>query len=178
MKITWALFILSVFFMGSVLAHAPKNASESSIKEMTKELKKEFCSYYASLRSDEVNLRVGPGSEYPVEWIYQRSRLPVEVISEFGFWRKVRDYEGTEGWVHQSTLSKVRMVVFLQPDVFLRSKADTLATPIAKVLEGVIGTLKKCRQGWCLIKTDGYEGWVESSFLWGITSEEKLNFKG
>ncbi|MDP7625068.1 MAG: SH3 domain-containing protein, partial [Rhodospirillales bacterium] len=60
---------------------------------------------FVSLRADEVNLRTGPGVRYPVDWVYQRKNLPVEVIAEFGTWRKVRDVQGSQGWIHQSLLS-------------------------------------------------------------------------
>jgi SH3-like domain-containing protein len=68
---------------------------------------------FVSLRSDEVNLRTGPGTNYPVEWVYVRRGLPVEIIAEFDNWRKVRDIEGTVGWIHKSLLSGKRMAVIL-----------------------------------------------------------------
>ena len=65
---------------------------------------------FVSLRSEEVNLRTGPGVQYPVDWVYKRRNMPVEVLAEFGTWRKVRDIQGTQGWVHQSLLSSNRWV--------------------------------------------------------------------
>ena len=59
---------------------------------------------FVSLRSNEINLRTGPGSNYPIVWIYQRRGMPVEVVAEFESWRKIRDWQGTVGWVHQSML--------------------------------------------------------------------------
>ena len=47
---------------------------------------------FVSLRSAEVNMRAGPSVRYPVEWVYRRAGLPVEVIAEFDTWRKVRDW--------------------------------------------------------------------------------------
>src|SRR5258708_28049028 len=66
---------------------------------------------YLSLRSDEVNLRTGPGVRYPVDWVLQRRNMPVEVLAEFENWRKIRDWQGTEGWVHQSMLSGRRYAI-------------------------------------------------------------------
>ena len=60
---------------------------------------------FVTLRADEVNLRTGPGEQYPIEWIYVRAGLPVEIIAEFGNWRRIRDFEGIEGWVFHSLLS-------------------------------------------------------------------------
>ncbi len=63
---------------------------------------------YVSLRAEEVNMRTGPGVRYPVDWVYKRRNLPVEIIAEFGTWRKIRDVEGAQGWIHQSMLSNRR----------------------------------------------------------------------
>ena len=84
---------------------------------------------FVSLRSDEVNLRLGPGAEYPVDWIYVRERLPVEIISEFGPWRKIRDNSGTVGWVHQSMVSGMRTAMNTFPDQVLRKKPGTGQNP-------------------------------------------------
>jgi SH3-like domain-containing protein len=59
---------------------------------------------FVSLRASEVNLRTGPGIRYPIEWVFKRRDLPVEVVDEFESWRRIRDWEGTLGWVHQSML--------------------------------------------------------------------------
>src|SRR5271165_7115035 len=79
---------------------------------------------FVSLRSDEVNLRTGPGARYPVDWIYTRRDLPVEVIAEFEAWRKIRDWQGAEGWVHQSMLAARRMIVVTGQQRRLRADAD------------------------------------------------------
>ncbi len=127
---------------------------------------------FVSLRSDEVNLRVGPGSEYPVDWIYMRERLPVEVISEFGPWRKIRDNTGTVGWVHQSMVSGMRTAMNTFPDQILRKKPGTGNTPIAKVEAGAIGKLIQCRDGWCYLQFDKTKGWLMQRSLFGVYHEE------
>src|SRR3989338_5933265 len=67
---------------------------------------------FVSLKPSEVNARVGPGPNYPIEWVYLKAGLPVEVIVEFDTWRKIRDIDRAEGWVHQSMLcSKRRGIV-------------------------------------------------------------------
>ena len=60
---------------------------------------------YVSLASDQVYVRAGPGSRYPIQWEFRKKGLPVEIVLEFDTWRKIKDYEGQEGWVHQSLLS-------------------------------------------------------------------------
>ncbi|HKH69397.1 MAG TPA: SH3 domain-containing protein, partial [Reyranella sp.] len=59
---------------------------------------------FASLRSDEVNVRTGPGPRYPIDWVFKRKAMPVEIVAEFENWRKIRDWQGASGWVHQSLL--------------------------------------------------------------------------
>src|SRR3984893_10616803 len=66
---------------------------------------------FVSLRSDQVNLRVGPGENYPIEWVLTRKEMPVEIIKEFENWRMIRDWQGTEGWVHERMLTGKRAVV-------------------------------------------------------------------
>ena len=77
---------------------------------------------FVSLRAEEVNMRAGPGVRYPVDWVYKRKNMPVEVIAEFGTWRKVRDIQGTQGWIHQSMLSSNRWVTITGPARTLRRK--------------------------------------------------------
>ena len=63
---------------------------------------------FASLRSDEVNVRTGPGTRYPVDWVFKRKSMPVEIVAEYENWRKIRDWQGASGWVHQSLLTGKR----------------------------------------------------------------------
>ena len=55
---------------------------------------------FVSLAADRVNVRFGPGRQYPVNWMFARKGLPVEIVAEFDTWRKIRDYDGEEGWIH------------------------------------------------------------------------------
>src|SRR5690606_13563935 len=55
---------------------------------------------FVSLASDEVNVRTGQGPKYPVKWVYTTKNRPVEVILEYDAWRKVKDMDGEQGWVH------------------------------------------------------------------------------
>ena len=87
----------------AVLAPAAGNAGEHSAGP-TEAIR------FASLRAKEVNVRAGPGVRYPVDWVYKRKNMPVEVIAQFGTWRKIRDVQGAQGWIHQSMLSGARFV--------------------------------------------------------------------
>ena len=60
---------------------------------------------YVSLKTDRVNLREGPSKDHRTAWVFQRAGLPVEIVAEYETWRRIRDSEGTEGWVLHSLLS-------------------------------------------------------------------------
>ena len=127
---------------------------------------------FACLRSGEVNVRVGPGSEYPIEWILKYEKMPVEIISEFDVWRKIRDFEGSEGWVHQSMLSGVRMAMLIGDQTLLKKSPDAQAAALAKIETGVLGRLMECKEGWCRLHIQGYKGWVPRSTIWGLYPSE------
>ena len=128
---------------------------------------------FVSLRSDEVNLRTGPGLTYPIDWIYRRSGMPVEVVEEFDTWRKIRDWEGTEGWVHQSMLDGKRTFVVIGSDVQrMRLAPEADAHPAARLSPGVIGNLLECGPTWCRGDVQGYHGWIERNLIFGVLPNE------
>jgi len=129
---------------------------------------------FVSLRSDEVNLRTGPGARYPVDWIYTRRDLPVEVIAEFEAWRKIRDWQGAEGWVHQSMLSARRMVVVIGPQRHLRAEPDDKAPSLALVESNVMGRLLSCprAKAYCKIDVNNIQGWLKRDEFWGVYAGE------
>ena len=63
---------------------------------------------FVTLKSDRVNSRIGPGLNYSVDWLYLKAGLPMEVIQEYDTWRRVRDSDGSEGWINQALLSGKR----------------------------------------------------------------------
>ncbi len=131
---------------------------------------------FVSLRSDEVNLRTGPGVRYPVEWVYTRRDLPVEVIAEFDAWRKIRDWQGTEGWVHQSMLSARRMVVIPSGSKTMRADPDDHAAPVAILGINVVARLLSCPRDkiYCKVEVSHIEGWLKRDDFWGVYPGEYL----
>ncbi len=129
---------------------------------------------FVSLKSDEVNLRTGPGVRYPIDWIYSRKDLPVEVIAEFEAWRKIRDWQGTEGWVHQSMLSGRRMMVVIGTPRSLRATDADSAETVAIVEPGVLGRLVQCprNRDFCRIEVGQAQGWLRRDELWGVYKGE------
>ena len=130
---------------------------------------------YVSLRSGEVNVRAGPGSRYPIEWVFKRRSLPVEVVAEFDTWRKIRDFEGTEGWVHQSMLSGRRMIQVIGQIRTLRRDPGSSAPAVARMEPGVLGNLEDCQHKWCEIQVSGLSGWVSRAHIWGVGVKEGLS---
>ena len=55
--------------------------------------------YWATLRAEHVNMRVGPSEAYPIEWVYRREGLPVKVVRVMQGWRLVEDPDGERGWI-------------------------------------------------------------------------------
>ena len=131
-----------------------------------------FTPRFASIKPNEVNVRVGPGKNYPTDWVYIRAGLPIEVIAEFDVWRKIRDVEGTEGWVHQSMLCKKRHAIIHSLETLLYKAPDSTSCPIARLQKGVFVDLLKCSQEWCQIRVEKFKGWVQRHTLWGIYPEE------
>lgn len=129
---------------------------------------------FVSLRSDEVNLRAGPGQRYPIDWIYSRKDLPVEVIAEFEAWRKIRDWQGTEGWVHQALLWGRRSAVVHPAEAVLRADPSPVARPVARLAAGVIGQIDNCAEKWCHFTIGKNEGWIGKEYIWGIYANEVL----
>ena len=130
---------------------------------------------FVTIQADEANLRTGPGIQYPIEWVYIRPGLPVEVIREFDTWRQVRDHEGVVGWLHRRLLSGRRGVVVLGLDeVTMHQRPDDDSRPVARVEAGVQGRLLRCPDAddpagdWCYVEFSDRRGWLRRDQLWGV----------
>lgn len=125
------------------------------------------------LRSDKVNVRAGPATSYPIDWVFTKKGMPVEVVASFDTWRKIRDVDGTEGWVHQGMLAGRRAVIVQgRSPRPLRSNAKDDAPPVATLEPGVIGRLLRCEPIWCEVRVDSYRGWMTHDELWGVAPGE------
>ncbi len=135
---------------------------------------------FVSLRAEEVNLRSGPGVRYPIDWVITKRDLPVEIIAEFDTWRKIRDHQGSDGWVHQTMLAGRRTVLVSGPagtQRRLRRTDKDDAASVAMLEAGVIGRLLQCpRNGeFCRIEVEGYQGWLRRDEIWGIYRAEFID---
>ena len=131
---------------------------------------------FATLRSDDVNMRAGPGTRYPIDWVYKRRDLPVEIEREFEVWRLVRDADGTRGWVHQATLTGRRSFAVQGADATLRSEPKDDAAPVAILKTGVIGRIRSCEAGaaWCRVQVGDYSGYLMRAQFWGTLPGEAV----
>lgn len=130
---------------------------------------------FVSLKPARVNLRIGPGRDYAVSWLFMKAGLPVEIIQEYDNWRRIRDADGTEGWVYQSLLSGKRTAItapWLKDNqgamINMRRDASDTAGLAAEVEPGVVGTVRECNGQWCRMDMGGARGWIKQSELWGV----------
>jgi SH3-like domain-containing protein len=133
---------------------------------------------FVSLKSDRVNVRGGPNKDQDVRWVYTRAGMPVEVTAEFENWRRIRDWEGSEGWVYHSLLSGKRTAVVVPKLntelVPLYESRDARSAVVARLQSGVLASLKSCDGTWCEIAGKNFHGWIPQDRLWGAYPNEKV----
>ncbi|WP_417309155.1 SH3 domain-containing protein [Devosia sp.] len=145
---------------------------------------------FVTTRSDPINVRVGPGTKYSVAWVYVKAGVPVEIIQEFDTWRKIRDADGSEGWLHQNLLQGKRTAVVTptaaagNAPVALRSGRSGDASVRAWLTPGYVVELKACDGSWCEASASytpeggskqTYAGWIAQAELWGVYADEEFD---
>lgn len=174
-SVSVAAGILRTCLLGLCVAALPAFASaqETKIAPSGQSLPR-----FVSLKSERVNMRKGPGEDYAVSWIYTRPGLPVEVVQEFDTWRRVRDAEGTEGWVFQGLLSGKRTAVIAPWEkgdpLAIHSSPDEKSRVTAYLRPGVLAAVSKCAAGWCRLTDPRFIGWIEQDRLWGVYPDETI----
>ena len=143
---------LILFFL--ILFFNPKSFAKESINFLT-------------LKNNEVNLRQGPSFEYPIKLIYKKKYLPVIILDQSETWRKIKDFENNSGWIHISQLSKKKSAINIKKNSILYKKSTIFSKPIAKLENGRLILIKKCRKNWCKIISEDYKGWILKNTLWG-----------
>lgn len=134
---------------------------------------------FVSLKTEKVNVRTGPSSDHDVAWVYQVKGLPVEIISEFETWRRIRDAQGTEGWILKNMLANKRNALVepwkkneLTP---LYTSANLQSGWVANLAPGAFGEIAACDGQWCDVKINGFRGFVQQEKLWGAYPGEVVN---
>ena len=124
--------------------------------------------YWATLRADEINMRVGPSEDFPIEWVYRRKGLPVKVLRVMQGWRFVEDPAGDKGWIVARLLNPARGAIVVGKDVAeMREAPEADARVLWTVEPGVAGALGDCDAGWCRLDIAGHKGWIRQNRLWG-----------
>ena len=150
------LLIVFSAAVGVCLAAAPALADDPGVP------------YWASIRAREVNMRVGPGEDYRINWVYRRPHLPLKVLRTMEGWRLVQDPDGARGWMLARFLSRERGgYVSGKGPVEMREKGDEDARVLWRLAPGVVGKLDDCKESWCRLEVDGHIGFVRQDRVWG-----------
>jgi SH3-like domain-containing protein len=175
MKPGWFRFVVLVAAMttGAVAPALAQPASPKTVSGLP-------IPRFVSLKADRVNVRGGPTKDHDVTWVYNRAGLPVEITAEFENWRRIRDWEGAEGWVYHSLLSGRRTATIASKAknkdelLLLYDRPDATGTVVAKLQVGVLGSVKRCNGNWCRLAGEGFDGWMQQERLWGVYPNESL----
>ncbi len=122
---------------------------------------------FLSLKKNKVNVRYGPGFEYPIKYIYKKINLPIKQIDEKENFRRIIDLKNNSGWIHVSQLKKVNSII-PKEDKVLFSKPSNFSKPIAKIKKGRILLIQNCDIDWCKVKTENFKGWIKIENTWGL----------
>lgn len=127
---------------------------------------------FVSMKARESNVRRGPSLTHRIDWVFKRQDMPLEIVAEFGHWRRVLDQDGMGGWVHYSLLSGNRTVLVRDEMVDLRMRPDDKAKVVAKLEQNVVARLGECGPDWCYLRVGSHRGWAPKTGLWGVGADE------
>ncbi len=121
---------------------------------------------FLSLKKNKVNVRYGPSFESPIKFIYKKINLPIKQIDKKENWRRIIDLKNNSGWIHRSQLKPINSIIPLE-DKILFQKPSIFSKPLAKVKKGRVLIIKKCKNLWCKIKSEQFNGWIKTNNIWG-----------
>ena len=122
---------------------------------------------FLSLKKDKVNVRYGPGFEYPIKYIYKKINLPIKQIDKKENFRRIIDLKNNSGWIHVSQLKKVNSIIPKENKI-LFNKPSNFSKPLAKIEKGRVLLLQNCNKNWCKVKTGSFKGWIKIENTWGL----------
>ena len=122
---------------------------------------------FLSLKKDKVNVRYGPGFEYPIKYIYKKINLPIKQIDKKENFRRIIDLKNNSGWIHVSQLKKINSII-PKEDKILFNKPSNFSKPLAKIEKGRVLLLQNCIEKWCKVKTESFKGWIKIENTWGL----------
>ena len=124
---------------------------------------------FLSLKKEKINVRYGPGFDFPVKYIYNKKNFPIKLIDKKENFRRIIDHKKNSGWIHISQLKKINSVITLQDKIMFK-KSMIFSKPVAKIKKGRLLIVQKCKNDWCKVETEGFKGWVDKSNLWGAVN--------
>ena len=122
---------------------------------------------FLSLKKNKVNVRYGPGFEYPIKYVYKKINLPIKQIDKKENFRRIIDLKNNSGWIHVSQLKKVNSII-PKTDKILFKKPTNFSQPLAKIKKGRVLLIQNCNDKWCKVKTEDFSGWIKIENLWGL----------
>ena len=122
--------------------------------------------YFLSLKYDKVNVRYGPGLDYPIKFVYLKKNFPVEIVDKKENFRKILDYKNNGGWIHRSQLKKNKSLITLKEKILFKNSTK-FSRPIAVIKSGRLLIVKKKGKKWFKVVTGDYVGWINNDYLWG-----------
>ena len=123
--------------------------------------------YYLTLKYNKVNVRYGPGRDYPIKYVYKKKNLHLKVIDKKENFKKIIDFKKNSGWIHASQLKKSKSFILLKDQIAF-SKPTKHSKPLFKISKGRLLIVKKCKKNWCRVKTENFLGWVKTNEIWGL----------
>lgn len=172
--LTFCLLVCTAILLSTASGHAEVSANESQLGTTGLPVPR-----YVSLKSGKVNMRRGPGTSYPVDWVFERRRMPLEIIAESDRWRKVRDRDGDTGWIWHSMLDGRRSGIIAgetgAPPRAIYAEHDRGSAVVALAEPGVITEIKNCHGSWCEVEANGYKGYLPRQELWGTYPGEDFD---
>ena len=122
---------------------------------------------FLSLKKNKVNVRYGPGFEYPIKYVYKKINLPIKQIDKKENFRRIIDLKNNSGWIHVSQLKKVNSII-PKIDKILFKKPTNFSQPLAKIEKGRVLLVKSCNDKWCKVTTGNFSGWIKIENSWGL----------
>lgn len=158
-----AVVVLLAFALAALPVHAVEDGTDLKVPR------------FVSLHSDKVNLRSGPGRQYPIEWVLVKKDMPVEVIQQFEHWRRVKEWDGTVGWVQEHMVDGRRYVIVGRGGVRpMFQGPDPATAEVARAEPGVLARLLECSAAMCRVEANDISGWMRRGDLWGVYPDEKV----
>jgi len=112
------------------------------------------------------NIRSGPGKKYDILWKVEKYH-PVWIVEKSGSWYRFRDFEGDEGWIHSSLLSKIPTVITRADTCNIRQGPGISFRILFTAGKGIPFKVLKRQGNWINIQhADGDKGWIHKSLVW------------